>query len=75
MAEAQTSIAGAARAAEQAGGTTGDQILALATGGFIDGARTGLLVAAAVALLGAFVAWRCLPRRVVATPAGRSDVF
>jgi EmrB/QacA subfamily drug resistance transporter len=66
--QAETSIAGAARVAEQVGGTRGEQILALATGGFIDGARTGLLVAAVIALLGAVVAWRYLPRRIIATP-------
>jgi MFS family permease len=68
VAQAETSIASAARVAQQAGGSTGEQILALATGGFIDGARTGLLVAAAVALLGAVVAWRHLPPRGIATP-------
>jgi EmrB/QacA subfamily drug resistance transporter len=66
--QAETSIASAAGVADQAGGTTGEQILALATGGFIDGARTGLLVAAAVAVLGAVVAWRYLPRGNIATP-------
>ena len=72
VAQAETSIASAARVTEQAGGRTGEQILALATGGFIDGARTGLLVAAAVAQLGAVVAWRYLPPRVVATPPRRA---
>jgi Major Facilitator Superfamily len=68
VAQAETSIASTARVAQQAGGRTGEQILALATGGFIDGARTGLLVAAAVALLGAVVAWRHLPPGGIATP-------
>jgi EmrB/QacA subfamily drug resistance transporter len=72
VAQAKTSIASAARVSEQAGGRTGEQILALATGGFIDGARTGLLAAAAVALLGAVVAWTYLPPRVVATPPRRA---
>jgi MFS family permease len=72
VAQAETSIASAARVSEQAGGRTGEQILALATGGFIDGARTGLLAAAAVALLGAVVAWTYLPPRVVATPPRRA---
>jgi hypothetical protein len=61
FAQAETSIASTARVAQQAGGRTGEQILALATGGFIDGVRTGLLVAAAVALLGAVVAWSTSP--------------
>jgi EmrB/QacA subfamily drug resistance transporter len=65
VARAETSIASAADVAQQAGGRTGDQILAIATGGFIDGARTGLLAAAAVALVGAIVAWRYLPPRAV----------
>jgi hypothetical protein len=72
VAQAETSIASAARVTEQAGGRTGEQILALATDGFIDGARTGLLVAAAVALLGAVVAWRYLPPWVVATSPRRA---
>jgi hypothetical protein len=72
VAQAETSIADAARVTEQANGRTGEQILALATGGFIDGARTGLLVEAAVALLGAVVAWRYVPPRVVATPPRRA---
>jgi EmrB/QacA subfamily drug resistance transporter len=71
-ASAATLPADAARVAQQAGGGTGKQILALATGGFIDGARTGLLVAAAVALLGAVVAWRYLPPRGIATPPGHA---
>jgi hypothetical protein len=35
----------------------------------MDGARTGLLVAAAVALVGAVVAWRHLPLRLSPRPA------
>jgi EmrB/QacA subfamily drug resistance transporter len=62
VADAETSIANAGTVAQQTGGTTGEQILALASRGFLDGARTGLLVAAAVAVLGAVVAWRHLPR-------------
>jgi EmrB/QacA subfamily drug resistance transporter len=58
---AETSIANAATVARQTGGTAGDQILDLASHGFLDGARTGLLVAAGVAVLGAVLAWRCLP--------------
>ncbi|MGH2392643.1 MAG: hypothetical protein ACRDGH_03970 [Candidatus Limnocylindria bacterium] len=72
VAQGETSIASAARVAQQAGGRTGEQILALATGGFIDGARTGLLVAADDALLGAVVAWRYLPPRGIATPPGHA---
>jgi EmrB/QacA subfamily drug resistance transporter len=68
-AHAETSIANAAAVAHQTGGTTGDQILAIATRGFLDGASTGLLVAAGVATLGAIVAWRYLPPRMSSTPA------
>jgi hypothetical protein len=68
-AQAETSIANAAAVAHQTGGTSGDQILAIATRGFLDGASTGLLVAAGVATLGAIVAWRYLPPRMSPTPA------
>jgi EmrB/QacA subfamily drug resistance transporter len=74
VAHAETSIANAATVAHQTSGATGDQILALATQGFLNGARTGLLVAAGVAVLGAIVAWRYLPARVTPTfPRPRSD--
>jgi EmrB/QacA subfamily drug resistance transporter len=69
VAHAETSIANAATVADQTGGTTGEQILALATRGFLDGARTGLLIAAGVALLGAILTWRYLPARATPTPA------
>jgi EmrB/QacA subfamily drug resistance transporter len=69
VAQAQTSITNANTVAHNIGGPTGGRILALATNGFVDGARTGLLVAAAVAVLGAIVAWRYLPPRVTAAPA------
>jgi EmrB/QacA subfamily drug resistance transporter len=68
VARADTSVANAATVAREAGGTTGEQILALATRGFLDGAQTGLLVAAAVAVVGAIVAWRYLPARVTPRP-------
>jgi MFS family permease len=68
VARAETSIANASTVAQQVGGTTGEQILAVATRGFLDGARTGLLVAAAIAVLGALVAWRHLPPRLTTTP-------
>lgn len=61
VADAEVSITTAGAVAQQAGGTTGEQILALAIDGFLDGARAGLLVAAAVAVLGAIVTWRHLP--------------
>jgi EmrB/QacA subfamily drug resistance transporter len=64
VAQAETSIANAATVAHQVGGTSGEQVLALATRGFLNGASTGLLVAAGVAVLGAIVAWRYLPARV-----------
>jgi EmrB/QacA subfamily drug resistance transporter len=73
VAHAETSIANAATVADQTGGSTGDQILTLATHGFINGARTGLLVAAGVAILGAIVAWRYHPARVTPTPATPTD--
>jgi hypothetical protein len=69
VAHAETSIANADTVAQHAGGPAGEQILALATSGFVNGAQTGLLVAAAVAVLGAVVAWRYLPPRVTTTPA------
>jgi hypothetical protein len=68
-AHSETSIANAAAVAHHTGGTTGDQILAIATRGFLNGASTGLLVAAGVATLGAVVAWRYLPPRMTPTPA------
>jgi EmrB/QacA subfamily drug resistance transporter len=58
---AQASIASAGAVAHELGGTAGQQLLAAARQGFVDGASTGLLIASAVAALGAVVAWRYLP--------------
>jgi len=58
---ARSSIANAVAVADGIGGTAGRQLLAAARQGFVDGASTGLLIAAVVAALGAVAAWRYLP--------------
>jgi EmrB/QacA subfamily drug resistance transporter len=63
--QAQSSIANAVAVANRIGGSTGEHLLVIARGGFIDGASTGLSIAAAVAALGAIAAWCFLPRRQI----------
>ena len=77
LAPAQASIANAAAIAHRIGGTAGDRLLTAARHGFIDGASTGLWIAAVVAALGAVAAWNILPAsghtpRRADTPAGSS---
>jgi EmrB/QacA subfamily drug resistance transporter len=55
------SLGAAVGIAERIGGTGGAQLAAAAQEAFISAASGGLLIAAAVASLGALVAWRALP--------------
>jgi EmrB/QacA subfamily drug resistance transporter len=71
--EAQASIVNAVAVAHRLGAPSGEQLLAVARRGFIDGATTGLLIAAVVAALGAIAVWRFLPAYSQATPSGESD--
>jgi hypothetical protein len=75
--QARASIANATAAAHGIGGTDGQQLLAVARQGFIDGASTGLRIASVVAAVGAIAAWRFLPTHTQAKPgpnrSGGSD--
>lgn len=69
---AQASIANAVAVANGTGGPAGQQLLEAARQGFVDGASTGLLIAAVVAALGAVAAWRYLP--AFASPTAHPDL-
>ncbi|MEJ7804177.1 MAG: DHA2 family efflux MFS transporter permease subunit, partial [Candidatus Limnocylindria bacterium] len=58
---AGSSIGSAVEIAHGLGGAQGDDLLAVARHAFIAGADQGLMIAAAVAALGAIIAWRFLP--------------
>jgi hypothetical protein len=58
---AEGSIGGAANVAQALSGTGGAELLDAARGAFMHAAGGGVLAAAAAALVGAVVAWRCLP--------------
>jgi MFS transporter, DHA2 family, multidrug resistance protein len=61
--QARTSLAGAVSVAAQVDAPTATQIVATAREGFVEGASIGLAIAATVAALGAFVAWKFLPAK------------
>jgi EmrB/QacA subfamily drug resistance transporter len=66
--QAQSSLANAAAVAHRIGGIPGQHLLVVARQGFVDGASTGLSIAAAVAALGAIAAWCFLPTTAPTSP-------
>jgi DHA2 family multidrug resistance protein-like MFS transporter len=58
---AEGSVDGAATVAQALGGTAGAELLDAARAAFMHAAGGGVLAAAGAALVGAAVAWRCLP--------------
>ena len=72
---AQESLGAAVGVAHQLGGIEGGQLARTAQEAFISAASHGLLIAAAVAVLGALIAWRALPARESAREVGEASPF
>lgn len=67
------SLAGASAVAQQLGGDAGQQLLSTAQHSFVNGFTGTLLIAVAVAAIGAVVSWFVLPRARVVEEGGAPD--
>jgi EmrB/QacA subfamily drug resistance transporter len=67
---ARESLAGASQVASQVGGVAGDTLLRAAQAAFVEAMIPTVLIGASVAVAGAFVAFRFLPKRVVPETTG-----
>ncbi len=68
---AESSISGAVAVGEKAGGSAGEEIISISATGFVNGMHWAVVVAAAFAGLGFFLAARLIPKRVQSDPEHR----
>jgi EmrB/QacA subfamily drug resistance transporter len=69
---AESSISGAVAVGEKAGGPAGEELIAVASTGFVNGLHWAVIVAAAFCALGFLLAARMIPKRAEVDPEQRA---